>query len=395
MTRRLAAFPAASRVAICTRVESLPLRASAPTPAASRIDSVRRWPATEAQAARSEDERCAHPTDPDRPGRGERHRRPATAGLCRAGTTAGPGRRGVRDCGRPGSCPRVGRSAFVSASGGGAWRRSSRLRRPRRPSARRFGRCHCRSRRGRGRRRRRGRAVGRRPPGHRGGRCPRRRSACRLPAPPTRLSASSAPVSESLPDPPSAVTSRPGRPGETVSWSSPPPPLTVNASAVKSTVNGTRFVRSIAARAPFGRTVNASPAAGDPLISTTSKPASPFETSEPSPLFQTSVSLPSPPRSVSVPRSPTTRSSPPSPVELVVAVAAGDQVRAVAPGERVVAGAAVKRQERERREPCGAVERVVSAEAVDRQPFGAEVDRERHQVRAVEQSRGPRSGRPC
>ena len=53
----------------------------------------------------------------------------------------------------------------------------------------------------------------------------------------------SAPVSESLPEPPSAVTSRPGRPGETVSWSSPPPPLTASASAAKSTVNGTRFVR--------------------------------------------------------------------------------------------------------------------------------------------------------
>ena len=42
VTRRLAAFPAASRVAICTRVESLPLRASPPTPTASRIESVRR-----------------------------------------------------------------------------------------------------------------------------------------------------------------------------------------------------------------------------------------------------------------------------------------------------------------------------------------------------------------
>ena len=82
-------------------------------------------------------------------------------------------------------------------------------------------------------------------------------------------------------------------------------------------------------------------------------------------------------------------------VQLVVAVAAGDQVGAVAPGEQVVAGAAVQRQERERREPCGAVEHVVAAEAVDRQPFGAEVDREGHQVRAVEQHAAGRSGRPC
>ena len=43
-TRRLAVFPAASRVAICTLVATLPCRASPASPARRRIDSVPRCP---------------------------------------------------------------------------------------------------------------------------------------------------------------------------------------------------------------------------------------------------------------------------------------------------------------------------------------------------------------
>ena len=83
--------------------------------------------------------------------------------------------------------------------------------------------------------------------------------------------------------------------------------------------NGTRLGRSNLIRAPFGWTVKMSPAAGAPLTSTSSRPASPFATSVPSPLFQTSVSSPVPPFIVSLPRSPTMRSSPPPPLRTSLA----------------------------------------------------------------------------
>ena len=51
VTRRLAVLPAASRVAICTRVASLPLRASAATPAASADRQRAALPSPQAQAA--------------------------------------------------------------------------------------------------------------------------------------------------------------------------------------------------------------------------------------------------------------------------------------------------------------------------------------------------------
>ena len=148
--------------------------------------------------------------------------------------------------------------------------------------------------------------------------------------------------------------------------------------------NGTRLVRSNLIRAPLGWTVNASPAAGAPLTSTSSRPSSPFATSVPSPLFHTSVSSPA----AAVHRVAAAVADDAvvaaAAAQDVVALAAEDQVRPVGAVDRVHAGAAVDGQQRERAHAGARRERVVAAEPVHLEALGRGVERELDQVRALE-----------
>src|SRR5215207_11219366 len=202
-----------------------------------------------------------------------------------------------------------------------------------------------------------------------------------LPDPPTNSSDEPPPVSVSLPAPPAPVTSK-GPTSPTVSASSPPSPLACMVSLEPtSIVNGTRLVRSNLILAPFGWTVKMSPAAGAPLTSTSSRPASPFATSVPSPLFHTSVSSPAPPFIVSVPRSPTMRSSPPPPLR--TSSPSPPTIRSGPSEPLIVSAPAPPSTDSSVNAPTPSFrgDRIVATEAVDLEALGRGVERELTQVR--------------
>ena len=166
--------------------------------------------------------------------------------------------------------------------------------------------------------------------------------------------------------------------------SSPPRPLACSVSLEPMSIeNGTRFVRSNLIRAPFGWTVNTSPAGGAVDLDIVAAIVAVDDVGAVAVVpDQRVVAGAAVHRVGSAVADDAVVAA--AAVEDVVALTAEDQVRPVGAVDGVVAHAAVDGEQRARTHAVGCGERVVAAQAVDLEALGGAVDREGDQVRALE-----------